>query len=514
MLFSRSLLLPAVIEENLISIIIIAAVLIVLAVVITVAAVRHRRNKKNAAQEQTSEQPVAAAEAGESAPEQGPVEEKAPAAESVPSEEAVTELPEPAAEIITEPAAEIITEPAAEIITDPAAEIITELAAEPAAEVQPETVTEVSEGAPASEPAAEAVESVPAAEPVPEKAPEPAPAAEPAAETSETVRAAAPVLENAEPIPEGAKVMNIVASPGMFIRYRYNRSFEAKLIQSDDTVKRYYSELKNCLLSYKKVTSRISWRHESFRKGRPAAAKFVIRGKTLCLCLALDPENYEESKYIVDDMSRYAKFANTPLMYRIKNERRLRYAKELIAFLFEGTEPSGHEDEDFAAIPYEDTQSLVERGLIKIVSYREVAIEEKTENEEEEFEDDDDFAGEDFDDDDDDELDEINASDVGSYMADDRAKLRVQEGNEVSDRTKSGIVNVDTLGKFFNEGEKVTVAEIKRRVSYFPKNVTYIKVLARGKLDKPLIVVADDFSLEAVKMIVLTGGRAIRTKRK
>ena len=335
MLFSRSLLLPAVIEENLISIIIIAAVLIVLAVVITVAAVRHRRNKKNTAQEQTSEQPVAAAEAGESAPEQGPVEEKAPAAETVPSEEAVTELPEPAAEIITEPAAE----------------------------VQPETVTEVSEGAPASEPAAEAVESVPAAEPAPEKAPEPETAAEPAAETSETVRAAAPALENAEPIPEGAKVMNIVASPGMFIRYRYNRSFEAKLIQSDDTVKRYYSELKNCLLSYKKVTPRISWRHESFRKGRPAAAKFVIRGKTLCLCLALDPENYEESKYIVDDMSRYAKFANTPLMYRIKNERRLRYAKELIAFLFEGTEPSGHEDEDFAAIPYEDTQSLVERGL-------------------------------------------------------------------------------------------------------------------------------------------------------
>ena len=487
MLFSRSLLLPAVIEENLISIIIIAAVLIVLAVVITVAAVRHRRNKKNTAQEQTSEQPVAAAEAGESAPEQGPVEEKAPAAETVPSEEAVTELPEPAAEIITEPAAE----------------------------VQPETVTEVSEGAPASEPAAEAEESVPAAEPVPEKACEPAPAsAEPAAETSETVRAAAPVLENAEPIPEGAKVMNIVASPGMFIRYRYNRSFEAKLIQSDDTVKRYYSELKNCLLSYKKVTSRISWRHESFRKGRPAAAKFVIRGKTLCLCLALDPENYEESKYIVDDMSRYARFAGTPLMYRIKNERRLRYAKELIAFLFEGTEPSGHEDEDFAAIPYEDTQSLVERGLIQIVSNREVAIEGRTDKQEKEVEDDDYFAGEDFDDDDDDELDEISASDVGSYMADDRAKLRVQEGNEVSDRTKSGIVNVDTLGKFFNEGEKVTVAEIKRRVSYFPKNVTYIKVLARGKLDKPLIVVADDFSLEAVKMIVLTGGRAIRTKRK
>lgn len=449
MLFSHSLLLPAAIEENLISIIIIIAVVIILAVVIIAAAVRHRRNKKLSAQNQPSAQP----EAGAEAPEVAPVQE------------AVDGVAEPEAEKEAEPA------PAAEENVIESAPAATETVAAPAA-----------------------IESVVASAPA---------AAKPAI---------APVP--AEPIPEGAKVMQIVASPGMFIRYRYNRSFEAKLIQSDDTVKRYYSELKNCLLSYKKVTPRISWRHESFRKGRPAAAKFVIRGKTLCLCLALDPENYEESKYIVDDMSRYAKFAGTPLMYRIKNERRLRYAKELIAFLFEGTEPSGHEEEDFAAIPYEDTQSLVERGLIKIVSYKEVAIEEKAENEEEEFEDDDDFAGEEFDDDDDDEMDEVSASDVGSFMADDRAKLRVQEGSEISDRTKSGIVNVDTLGKFFNEGEKVTVDEIKRRVSYFPKNVTYIKVLARGTLDKPLVVVADDFSLEAVKMIVLTGGRAIRTRKK
>ena len=455
MLFSHSLLLPAAIEENLISIIIIIAVVIILAVVIIAAAVRHRRNKKLSAQNQPSAQP----EAGAEAPEVAPVQE------------AVDGVAEPEAEKAAEPADRASEEQTIEEQVTQSAPAATETVAAPAA----------TESVVASAPAA----AKPAIAPVP-----------------------------AEPIPEGAKVMQIVASPGMFIRYRYNRSFEAKLIQSDDTVKRYYSELKNCLLSYKKVTPRISWRHESFRKGRPAAAKFVIRGKTLCLCLALDPENYEESKYIVDDMSRYAKFAGTPLMYRIKNERRLRYAKELIAFLFEGTEPSGHEEEDFAAIPYEDTQSLVERGLIKIVSYKEVAIEEKAENEEEEFEDDDDFAGEEFDDDDDDEMDEVSASDVGSFMADDRAKLRVQEGSEISDRTKSGIVNVDTLGKFFNEGEKVTVDEIKRRVSYFPKNVTYIKVLARGTLDKPLVVVADDFSLEAVKMIVLTGGRAIRTRKK
>ena len=318
---------------------------------------------------------------------------------------------------------------------------------------------------------------------------------------------------------ELGRVTFIKPRPGMFIRYRYNRSFSAKLIQSEDRVKRYYSELKNCILEYKKVVPRVSWRHESFRYGRPSVAKFVIRGKTLCLCLALNPADYAESKYIVDDMSRYVKFAGTPLLYRIKNDRRCRYAKELIAKLFDGAERAEREEEDFSRIPYEETQALVEKGLIKIVSYEELAIPEQSEGEpeklvEEEFEDDDDFEGEDFEDEDEDELEEVSASDVSSLMADDRAKLRVQQGEGYSDRTRSGVVNIDTLGRFFEEGEKVTLEEIKKRVPYVPKNITYIKVLARGTLSKPLVVVADDFSLEAVKMIVLTGGRAIRNRKK
>ena len=83
-----------------------------------------------------------------------------------------------------------------------------------------------------------------------------------------------------------------------------------------------------------------------------------------------------------------------------------------------------------------------------------------------------------------------------------------------ADKTKTGIVNVDTLSELFVEGEKVTLEELKKRFPYLSKKVTYIKVLARGRLDKPLIVEADEFSLEAVKMIVLEGGKVIRTLKK
>lgn len=378
----------------------------------------------------------------------------------------------------------------------------------PAEEQKPEITMPESEKAEKSQQS----QTVIAAEQPSEQNNESAPAQNAASQLSEEQRA------ELERQADQGHVTFIKPHPGMFIRYRYNRSFSAKLIQSEEKVKRYYSELKNALLAYKKVVPRVSWRHESFRYGRPSVAKFVIRGKTLCLCLALNPADYAESKYIVDDMSRYAKFANTPLLYRIKNDRRCRYAKELIAKLFDGAEPSDHTEEDFSDIPYEETQPLVERGLIKIVSYEEVALPAEAEGQapvvEEEFEDDDDFEGEDFDDGDEDELEEVSAADVGSLMADDKAKLRVQQGEELSDKSKSGVINIDTLGQFFEEGERVTLDEIKKRVPFVAKSVTYIKVLARGKLSKPLVVVADDFSLEAVKMIVLTGGRAIRTKKK
>ena len=42
------------------------------------------------------------------------------------------------------------------------------------------------------------------------------------------------------------------------------------------------------------------------------------------------------------------------------------------------------------------------------------------------------------------------------------------------------------------------------------KDTAYVKVLARGSIDKPISVHANAFSLSAVKMIALTGGEAVK----
>ena len=151
-------------------------------------------------------------------------------------------------------------------------------------------------------------------------------------------------------------------------RMRYDRSFAARVIGASDEVKRYYSDLKNYLLGFKKVRCRASWKFEKFRLGRNCIALLAVRGKTLCLYLALNPMRFADSKYKVEDYSLRSAKTTTPLMYRIKNDRRLKYAKELIdVLLFEkDSERVERSAEDFAP-PSRTEEELFAEGLIKLV---------------------------------------------------------------------------------------------------------------------------------------------------
>lgn len=278
-----------------------------------------------------------------------------------------------------------------------------------------------------------------------------------------------------------------------YIVIKYSKSFLAKLIQSDDETKWYYSRLKNRLLSYEGVKSRTSWKWESYRAGRKTLAKLRLRGKTLSLCLALNVDDYAETKYHVESLADIKAYADTPCMYRIKNGRRLKNGEELIAVLMEknGITEKPIEQIDYAEnYPYETTEALIGRNLIK------------------ELTDEDAQSGTMF------KPSEIRQSiivqEADSLMQDEAAATLIEKSNGKSDRTKQSIVNIDTFSQYFSSGEIVTLKEVIKRIPAVSSKTTYIKVLARGTLNKALIVEADSFSLQAVKMILLTGGKAIK----
>ncbi|MCH5350509.1 MAG: hypothetical protein J1F39_00880 [Clostridiales bacterium] len=152
-------------------------------------------------------------------------------------------------------------------------------------------------------------------------------------------------------------------------RVSYNRSMMAKVSQLPNEVKEWYSELKNELLSYETVKLRTSWKRETYRIGRNTVARIVVRGKTLCLLLAVEPDGYNGTKYTVEDVSNVSSTLDTPTLYRIKSVRRLKYAKEMIAGIMKELrlfKDPRYEPKDYF-LPYEGDMALMQKGLVKRV---------------------------------------------------------------------------------------------------------------------------------------------------
>ena len=162
----------------------------------------------------------------------------------------------------------------------------------------------------------------------------------------------------------------VVDKEGHTFRILRNKSFTAKLMQSSDEVKKYYSELKNEILSYKPTRSRVSWFFDSVNSGRTPLVKFCIRGKSLCVYYALNPDDYADSKYKVE-RAETAKYTTVPCMYRIINGRRLKYAKQLIATVCEkaGLQQGIVPTEDYS-LPHESTEALIKKGMIKEITIK------------------------------------------------------------------------------------------------------------------------------------------------
>ena len=384
---------------------------------------------------------------------------------------------------------------------------------------------------------------------------------------------------------------------GNKIDIKYSRSITANIIQSDDTVKSYYSELKNHILSYKGVKSRISWKFDSYNRGRDQLFKIKLRGKTICLYCALNPDDFDKSKYHHEAIDAKI-FEDVPMLVKIKSGLGLRKAKELVDIEMAGLEieknPKAKEVDYVNQYPYEENEPLIERGLIKIlvsddqvikkstkpveepvaeevipevveevvaeeVAVEEVvpevveepaveevieeaaeepaqeeAIEEAAEEpaqeeaieevaeepaQEEAIEE----VAEEPAQEEEEEVyeehvvivEEVNAEDADQIAEEQHIDVHVEEGVEyiTAKDTKKAIVNVDTLSEAFEAHETACLASMKAK-GLIDKRAKTVKVLARGSLNKPLIVKAGDFSRTAVEMILLTGGNAVHVSYK
>lgn len=373
-----------------------------------------------------------------------------------------------------------------------------EAAAEPVTEetaVVEEPVTE--ETAVVEEPVAKE----PAAEPVPEE-----PAQEEAEEEEdETEAAEGDEFDNA--------LVTTVTGTKVFVQYR--RSFTARLIQADDEIKDIYNTVRNALLTVSGVKERTSWNYNSINRGRKQFAKINANRKSLILYLALSPSNIED-KYRFRDVSEKKRYKDVPVRYKITGSRSLQYALELIE---QAADNNGLTLQEFPfeqnlSIPYEPREDLIKKKLIKVYAKKDSG-ETITEEQLEEFIEEgatveslSSFTV----------TDKVSVLEAEKLVSDATAKQLMALADEVADNTprvaqaKRGYINLHTIAANFKEDEIVNLQTLKEKKLVQPK-MSAVKVLARGSLDKALTVEAADFSLPAVKMIVITGGKVVKLKK-
>ena len=429
------------------------------------------------------------------------------------------------------------------------------------------------------------------------------------------------VAEEAAPV-EPIIVPTYVDGQGRKINIRYSRSIQANVIQAEDKVKNYYSELKNHILSYKGVKSRFSWKFDSYNKGREQLFKIKVRGKTVCLYCALNPEEFDKSRYHHEAVDAKM-LADVPMLVKVKSDLGLKKAKELVDIVMAKHEivvNSKAVSVDYVnEYPYEETDALVQKGLIKVLEAdendvkvaapaedavaEEVVVEEQVAEEvvaeepvvedeavaeevaeeplfeevieepipvddepvaeeeavaeevvadeepvaeeeavaeevvaEEEPVAEEEAVAEEVVADEEPVVEEevvaeeiapatsveemhivesVSADEVDDLVVDEVVDSLVEEDVEyiTKDDNKKAIVNIDTISQSYEAGEVVDLASLKAKGLIHKKSKS-VKILARGSIDKALTVKAAEFSETALKMIVLTGGKAVHTVSK
>lgn len=110
-------------------------------------------------------------------------------------------------------------------------------------------------------------------------------------------------------------------------------TFKSKMISASVENKAIYNALKNQILSYRGVKSRVVNGGDYFRRPGKQIVKIIFIGKTIRLALALDPKDYDYNLYHQKDRGGMKKYADTPMFVKVQSPLGVRRAFTLISDL-------------------------------------------------------------------------------------------------------------------------------------------------------------------------------------
>ncbi|MCM1306879.1 MAG: uL15 family ribosomal protein [Bacteroides sp.] len=255
-------------------------------------------------------------------------------------------------------------------------------------------------------------------------------------------------------------------------------NFRMRLKESSDKNREWYAAIKNLFCSQKGVTYRVCKRVEKIRYQGQVIGVIGIAKRSIKLWLALKPYEYDARRYHHKDVSDKPRFVDVPLYVRVGSDRALTRAEELILALFQDFNMEARKRYTDRSIQ-ELIFTLKHNRLLTNKQYKHNLCENM----------------------------HVHDCDV---LDDETAEKCIETKNvDFIDDSIIATVKLDDIDAKFQDGNRVTLEKL-RKLGLVSADCTGYTVTADKRLTKPLIIVANDFTLTAVKLIALTGGRAIR----
>lgn len=143
------------------------------------------------------------------------------------------------------------------------------------------------------------------------------------------VREEAPAVEVPKAPTVASDELSALAKPEVQKPKYIEKNFAEKLLHADYDIIKRYDELKNYILKFKGIKSRVSNDFDSFNMGRTQLFKLGYSTKSLKLFLNLDYAKVE-TRLKCKDAGHKKAYAQVPVFLRIKSPRAMRNAIYLI----------------------------------------------------------------------------------------------------------------------------------------------------------------------------------------
>lgn len=258
------------------------------------------------------------------------------------------------------------------------------------------------------------------------------------------------------------------------------RSFALKLASSTESTKKYFSDITNKLRLYG-LTARIGKSKVMFRANKEVYAKMIFKGKRIVLCLPLNPksEKFDLAVYKQLDLSEKKGFEDLAFGIKITNKKVVELIYGLIDEVvkkFDLIENPKFKEIDYVE-KYPDIYSDFEKKGYGYLLKTEVLKE-----------------------------------DVEKYDDSFADKIIIEEkSDEVAPKRliKAEISISDFNNRYTDTSVAVDMDRLKNS-DLIGKNTNYLVVKASSRIDKPFTVYAHEFEPDAVKMICIAGGKAVK----